>query len=279
MSAARWRLLHAGTIQQWQQNIAAPAVGNDLLMFSISAAFAAPLLDIVNAPAGGFHLHGPSQTGKTTLLQSAASVWGPGDPSKANSQLRSWRATQRTGWKGDEPERRDGFLPLDEINQANPYEIVAIVYMLGNAQGKTRANRDGAVRLPVTMRSLVLSSGRDHDRHQGGQIRRHLPAGAEARLLDLSADAEAGYGVWQVIGNHASGAALTDHLKASSHYCGTAGPAFLEKLVEAASEGPGQAPGNVAGVDRAVRHRRHRRRRLRSGAKRRRPLRSGSRGG
>ncbi|MGE5164659.1 MAG: DUF927 domain-containing protein [Sphingobacteriales bacterium] len=44
-------------------------------------------LDVANQDGGGVHLRGPSSVGKTALLRSAASVYGP------PSFLRSWRAT------------------------------------------------------------------------------------------------------------------------------------------------------------------------------------------
>lgn len=40
----------------------------------------------------------------------------------------------------------DTCLCLDEINEADPREVGAIVYSLGNGTGKTRANRIGSAR-------------------------------------------------------------------------------------------------------------------------------------
>jgi hypothetical protein len=79
-----------GTLAQWQQRVAKYADGNGLLTFTISAAFAPPLLDISGFPSGGIHLHGGSQTGKTTIARGAASVWGPAED---GLQIRSWRST------------------------------------------------------------------------------------------------------------------------------------------------------------------------------------------
>jgi hypothetical protein len=79
-----------GTLSAWQQEVAAPAVGNDRSALFISASFSGPLLDVMGEPSGGIHLNGPSRTGKSTLSMIAASVWGP---PTAKAQLRSWRAT------------------------------------------------------------------------------------------------------------------------------------------------------------------------------------------
>ncbi|MGZ8262071.1 MAG: DUF927 domain-containing protein, partial [Methylotenera sp.] len=76
-----------GTLKDWQANVSMSCVGNSRLVFAISAAFAAPLLDITGMESGGFHYRGDSSTGKTTALRVAASVWGGAD------YLQRWRAT------------------------------------------------------------------------------------------------------------------------------------------------------------------------------------------
>ena len=67
----------AGTLPEWQGEVAALAPGNDLLALAIASAFAGPLLDIVGMRSFGAHLAGASSSGKTALARAAASVWGP----------------------------------------------------------------------------------------------------------------------------------------------------------------------------------------------------------
>jgi putative DNA primase/helicase len=43
----------AGTLEEWQQHVAKYAPGNSRLAFSISAAFAAPMMRTVDAESGG----------------------------------------------------------------------------------------------------------------------------------------------------------------------------------------------------------------------------------
>ncbi|MCR5258268.1 MAG: DUF927 domain-containing protein, partial [Desulfovibrio sp.] len=50
-------------------------------------------------------------------------------------------------------------LCLDEINQANTKVIGAVVYMLGNGQGKTRSKKNGELREQKKFRLIFLSSG------------------------------------------------------------------------------------------------------------------------
>jgi hypothetical protein len=83
-----------GTLPEWCDNVARYAVGNDLLVLPISIAFAAPLLDVLGEPSGGVHLHGISQSGKTTAARCAKSVNGPADDKHMRPGARP-----RTGWK------------------------------------------------------------------------------------------------------------------------------------------------------------------------------------
>ncbi len=65
-----------GTMEAWQQGIAAKAIGNSRITLGLCVAFSAALLDILGAESGGVHIIGSSSTGKTTLLHVAGSVWG-----------------------------------------------------------------------------------------------------------------------------------------------------------------------------------------------------------
>jgi uncharacterized protein (DUF927 family) len=217
-----------GTLDEWRDKIARYAVGNDLLVLHISGAFASPLLDIVGDPSGGLHLAGISQSGKTTLLCSAASVWGPGDSS---GQIRSWRATAN-GLEGVAAETCDLPLFLDELGQASAKEVGDVIYMLANQAGKARANRAGGARRHKTWRVLFFSTGEISPAAKMADAGLRSQAGQDVRLITLSADAGAGLGVWNVLHGMPSSAALSDHLRdASRVYCGTAGVAFLDMLV------------------------------------------------
>src|SRR5262249_50274575 len=140
-AAAGSAYVERGTLPEWRDNVARCAVGNDLLALSISAGFAAPLLDVLGEPSGGVHLHGTSQTGKTTLLRSAMSVYSPAD----DKHMRTWRATAN-GLEAVASETSDGLLILDELSQANAREVDQVVYMLANSASKARANRAGGAR-------------------------------------------------------------------------------------------------------------------------------------
>lgn len=66
----------SGTLEEWQEHIGKLCVGNPLLIFCVSMAFASPLLYLLDEENGGFNLMGESSIGKTTALKVAASVFG-----------------------------------------------------------------------------------------------------------------------------------------------------------------------------------------------------------
>ena len=212
----------AGTLDGWRDSVSNLARGNPLLLLALSAGFAGPLLRRCNAESGGLHLVGDSSTGKTAAIEAACSIWG------GPTFKRSWRATSN-GMEGAAALFNDGLLALDEISECDPREVGAIVYALGNGQGKQRASRHGGARAIRRWRCLVLSNGERSiatAMQEGGY---KAKAGQGVRLLDIPATRT--FGAWDTLHSHASGAALTDALKtaAATHY-GHAGRAFLERL-------------------------------------------------
>jgi uncharacterized protein (DUF927 family) len=232
-----------GTLEEWHEQIACRAAGNNLLMFTMSAAFAGPLLDVMGETSGGVHIFGSSQTGKTTLMCAAASVWGPGD--NKTGPIRSWRVTAN-GLEAVAAEHSDGILILDEIGQVSGREVGEVVYMLANQRGKARMNRAGGARRLTSWRLIYLSTGETTLATKMGEAGLRPHAGQDVRLLGLSADAGAGFGVFQDLHDAASPGAFADQLRrAAVSYCGTAGPAFLEALARDRVKDPERLQGTL----------------------------------
>jgi len=216
----------AGTLLDWQQQVARYCVGNSRLAFAVSVAFAGPLLDVIGGESGGFHFYGDSSQGKTTLLQVAASVYGtPGF-------LQTWRATDNA-IEAIAAAYSDCLLPLDEIHQCDPRIVGETVYMLGNGRGKTRANDRGGSRGSVAeWRLLFLSSGEKTLAAHMAEARKEMKAGMEIRMLAVQADAGQSLGLFDDLHDKGSGKALADHLKAGiAKFHGTAARAYIGRLV------------------------------------------------
>jgi putative DNA primase/helicase len=211
-----------GTLDGWRAEVAARAVGNPLFALGLSAAFAGPMLACCNAEGGGLHFVGDSSTGKTTILEAAASVWG------GANYRRSWRATAN-GMEGAAALFNDCLLALDEISECDPREVGNIVYSLGNGRGKQRAGRTGAARAVTRWQAFIVSTGERTIATTMAEGGHRFKAGQSVRLLDIPTARQ--QGCFDVLHDHASGAALSDAIKraAVTHY-GRPGRAFLERL-------------------------------------------------
>ena len=171
----------AGTLADWQREVAALCVGNSRLIFAVSSAFASILLYLTGEENGGFHFQGSSSIGKSTLLRVASSVFGGGD------YMQSWRATAN-GLEAVAAQHNDSLLCLDELKQVDAKEAGEIAYMLANGSGKGRADRAGFARARQTWRLLFLSNGElsleEHLEHRGQtgvRGRRDAPSGYSRR--------------------------------------------------------------------------------------------------
>ena len=67
-----------GSLDDWKEGVGALARGHALPILAISTALAGPLLHLAGQEGGGLNIFGGSSKGKTTILQAAGSVWGPG---------------------------------------------------------------------------------------------------------------------------------------------------------------------------------------------------------
>ncbi len=217
-----------GTFKAWQQDVAGYAIGNSRLVLGISAAFAGPLLQLINMEGGGLHFRGPSSIGKTTVLQVAASAWGGGGLS---GYIARWRLTDN-GLEGLAQLHCDTLLALDEIAEVDPGAAGKAAYMLANGTGKVRASRSGDMRPPPEWRVLFLSTGEIGLAEKIGEDpRKRTTAGQEIRVIDLPADAGAGLGLFENLHGFNRPSDLADHLKsASAQNYGLAARRLLELI-------------------------------------------------
>ena len=222
----------SGTLASWKETIGTFCTMNSLLTFSVSAAFAGALLDLADQDGGGINLKGASRVGKTTALRVAASVWGGTAEQGAAAFIRSWRATGN-GLESVATQHSDTLLCLDEMGQSDSSEIGDIAYMLSNGSGKSRATRDGGARAAARWRVLFLSTGEMGLAEKNAEAKRQTKAGMEVRLLDISADAGAGYGLFEHLHGNPSADRFAEALRlACRANFGTAGRAFLQWMLE-----------------------------------------------
>lgn len=198
-----------GTLTEWQQGVAALAVGNSRLCFALSLAFAAPLLTLVGMEGGGFHLKGESTDGKTTIMKAAASVYGNPD-----RYSQTWRATGNA-IEGIASRRNDALLCLDELGELDGKEAGQVAYMLANGQGKGRSKQDGELRERKAWRLLFLSTGELSLEDHAASAGQRTQAGMEVRTIQIPSDT-GHHGAFEWLHGMESGRTFADTLKANS---------------------------------------------------------------
>ena len=186
-----------------------------------------PMLDLCDADGFGIHLFGKSSSGKTTAAAIAASIWGPPD-----RFVRSWRTTVN-GLEGVAAAQNEVLLVQDELKQAAPEEVAQALYMISQGRGKQRAGRSGQARSLKTWNVPYISTGEIATQaYVNSAYGSKATAGQQVRCLDIRVPADTG--IFRKGSNPQENATLAAHLKAvanKSH--GTAGPAFLEQIVNA----------------------------------------------
>lgn len=236
-----------GTLNQWQDNVGRYCVGNPLLTFSVSMAFAAPLLNLLEIENGGFNLMGESSIGKSTALKVATSVFGR--PEKGHA-IQQWNATVNA-MEGIANSYNDMLLPLDEIGQATGNEVGSTIYMLGNGMGKGRMTSNAELRDRQTFRTIFISSGEKTLEAHMGESGKTVRAGQEVRLVDILADMGMGYGIYNHIhgsdNSHDFNELMLGNL---TQYYGSPMVAYLEKLVQISESAIDQLRD---GIDRFIR--------------------------
>lgn len=195
-----------GTLAEWQQGVAALAVGNSRLCFALSLAFAAPLLSLVGMEGGGFHVRGESTDGKTTIMKAAASVYGNPD-----RYSQTWRATGNA-IEGIASRRNDALLCLDELGELDGREAGQVAYMLANGQGKGRSKQDGELRERKAWRLLFMSTGELSLEDHAASAGQRTQAGMEVRTIQIPSDT-GHHGAFEWLHGMAGGRTFADTIK------------------------------------------------------------------
>lgn len=225
-----------GTVEDWRRHVGALCIGNSRLLFCVSVPFAAPLLHLIGAESGGFHLRGSStdgsSSGKTTAQRVAAAVCGPPD------FLDRWRTTDN-GLEATAELHNDAPLILDELGQMEPRAAGEAAYMLAAGAGKVRASRNGDGRPIKRWRLLFLSSGEIGLTQHMEAANKRARAGQEVRMAEVPADAGAGLGCFEDLHDDPDGGAFALRLTdAAASYYGAPFVAFVRALVEHRAELP-----------------------------------------
>jgi putative DNA primase/helicase len=217
----------SGSLNEWIENVWVPASTSSYGIFLVCAALYGFLLKPAQQDSGGFHLTGGSSSGKTTVLQVAASVHGSGaDPTESgDSFIKRWNTTD-SAQESVAQAANDSALLMDEIATCPSKDFGKALYNFAGGQGKIAHDSRRNLKAVRTWRSVILSTGEVSSR---SKIEESLPgkkavakAGQLLRLIDIFINKPV-----------FSSLQVNDSIKRNcSRYHGTLGPAFVEAIVQ-----------------------------------------------
>ena len=231
----------AGTLEEWQEQIARLAVGNSRLVLAIGIALAGPLLRWYPAGKGGIHIFSSSSVGKSTAAEVGGSALGGFPKPNPGHQgwLSGWNSTA-VGLEGAALRHHHSTLIMDEMGafSGTPQQAAGIVYELSNGLTKGRGQVDGTDRARSTFDLMVLSTGEVTlaDMMAGDRNGGAVTGGVQVRLMNLPAEpsrskSETVHGGFEDLHGWVNGKAFADHLLSTARRCyGTALPAFVAAL-------------------------------------------------
>ncbi|WP_433541155.1 DUF927 domain-containing protein [Streptosporangium sandarakinum] len=206
-----------GTLAGWREAVMS-LQGYPAASMAMYGAFAAPLLRVLKAPSSVLDIYGRSTRGKTTALRIGASVWG--DPGEDSTLIGSWRTTML----GIEYRLHIGNgLPaiLDDTRTAAEGLVDQVLYQVSQGRGKARG---GGWANSLPWQTILLSTG------EQSALSMCAHEGASARVMSMG---EPPFGTG---GTDSARAADMVRSGIEAHH-GVAGPAFVERLRAADSEG------------------------------------------
>jgi Domain of unknown function (DUF927)/Bifunctional DNA primase/polymerase, N-terminal len=222
-----------GTLEEWQERISSRCVGNPLLVFAVSAAFAPALLNIRSGHGGGFHLASCSSTGKTSTLLVAGSVWGGGGK---HGFIQSWNSTPN-GLEGLARCHNHALLCLDELKELPAEQAGRIVYELANGHGRARMRKDARSVRRSTWELVFLSTGEFGFLAHIQTVDRRAYAGQEVRVCEIPAD-NYRFGGFDELHNTEDAATFAQTIaQEAREYYGTAAPAFIAAILRQGRDG------------------------------------------
>ena len=218
-----------GTLDDWKENVGKLCKGQKLFQLAICYALTGILLTPCGYEGGGLHFFNVTSSGKTTLLKVAGSLYGGGP----KGYLAQWRGTDN-GFEGLASIHNDGFMCLDEIGQASAKVLDNIAYMFTNGQSKLRASKDGMKRTQHTWSVAFISSGElTLSAKIEQELGRQAMAGQMVRIIDIPADAGAGYKTLSHVPEGYTAESLSSLLCENAlRYYGTPAMTFIEKFAE-----------------------------------------------
>ncbi|MBX9772397.1 MAG: DUF927 domain-containing protein, partial [Candidatus Obscuribacterales bacterium] len=217
------RVRSSGTLQDWCEQVLGPVRHNKYCLYEVMKSLSASLLRFsifANEEIGGENLFGRSSSGKTTLLQLGASVWGQG-ATGTKGYIHKFNATLN-GLEGLLCQHNDLPVYLDELG-AFGGDLGTAIYSVYGGTSKTVMNQNRDLRPRNEWRTFITSSGEVSTVRciEDAKQKKKAKAGQLVRHIDR-----------EITENTFANAREVDSLKvACAQYYGTLGRIFIDRLI------------------------------------------------
>lgn len=175
-------LKSVGSLEKWRQ-IYNKVKKYPVARFTVAAAIAAPLLEILGERGFWIHTHTKTRSGKSTALKFATSAVGNPD-----GVIKNFNATIN-GLQGVAAEYNGFSFPIDEWQAASEKlksQVSNLIHNLIDGTARTKMNKDSTVRENENWLTIVMTNGETvmlNDNSLGGEFTRVLNIAAPSPIL------------------------------------------------------------------------------------------------
>jgi putative DNA primase/helicase len=217
----------SGDLTEWIDSVYGKVQSNPYALYEILKSLSVPLYAFSAVAPGAEHLVGSSTSGKTTLAQIGASVWGCGiDPNLApeKSFIRTFNQTANA-LEVTFSQFNDLPVYLDELGTFTGADFAQLIYNATSGSGKSAMNARRDLQKRREWRNLITSTGevsiRQRTEEKTFGQKRPAKAGQAVRWIDR-----------QISRTTFTTAKEVDAIKdaCAKHY-GALGPAFIDGVI------------------------------------------------
>lgn len=190
-SFAENALKQKGDLKVWLNAFEKVRKANSIARFVTAAAFATPLLNILDERSFSIYVNADSKAGKTAAMKFAGSAWGNPDEVAKNFNCTINGLEVSAALRSDFPIIINEKQLAEAQNKRNQLDLTKLLYLIGEGEGKSRMDRNANERKSYRWRTICLANGETDiisDETTQGAITRTLIFNLNDKLLpdDLS---------------------------------------------------------------------------------------------
>jgi len=223
---------NGGTLEGWQRSVAVPATHSSVMMFAISAGFAALIMNYTPVESGMFHIFGKTTAGKSLTLCVGLSVGECG----TKVGMPHWDFTN-AGFEELAAAHSDRLLAIDEAGHIQTDTAVEklrrTAFAMTTGSGRIRSRHFKGSTNITNWKLLALSSGEQPVSDLVRSAGKRRIGGEQVRLIDVPATKQGRFGVFDSLPDGIEPAEFAGAIeKSAARHYGHAAEVFLRRLTK-----------------------------------------------